>query len=100
MAEKILVPLKRRDRIEEIIPDIEKVTQPGVSVVFLVHATQTMEMGNFWSCGLGSGSGSWVSSRGSLLLAQCFDDRRLRPYSCSIPASSFHINTPAICGCA
>jgi hypothetical protein len=37
MAEKILVPLKRRDRIEEIIPDIEKVTQPGVSVVFLVH---------------------------------------------------------------
>jgi hypothetical protein len=37
MAEKILVPLKRRDRIEEIIPDIEKVTQPGANVVFLVH---------------------------------------------------------------
>jgi hypothetical protein len=37
MAEKILVPLKGRDRIEGIIPDIEKVTQPGVSVVFLVH---------------------------------------------------------------
>jgi hypothetical protein len=37
MAAKILVPLKRRDRIEEIIPYIEQVTQPGVSVVFLVH---------------------------------------------------------------
>jgi hypothetical protein len=37
MAAKILVPLKRRDRIEEIIPYIEQVTQPGASVVFLVH---------------------------------------------------------------
>ncbi len=37
MAEKILVPLKRHDRVEEMIPYIEKVTQPGVSVLFLVH---------------------------------------------------------------
>ncbi len=37
MAEKILVPLKRHDRVEEMIPYIEKVTQPGASVVFLVH---------------------------------------------------------------
>jgi hypothetical protein len=37
MAEKILVPLKRHDRVEEMIPYIEKVTQPGTSVVFLVH---------------------------------------------------------------
>ncbi len=37
MAEKILVPLKRHDRVEEVIPYIEKVTQPGMSVVFLIH---------------------------------------------------------------
>ena len=37
MAEKILVPLKRHDRVEDFIPYIEKVTQPGASVVFLVH---------------------------------------------------------------
>ena len=37
MAEKILVPLKRHDRVEEVIPYIERVTRPGVSVVFLLH---------------------------------------------------------------
>ena len=37
MAEKILVPLKRHDRVEEVVPYIEKVTQPGTSVVFLIH---------------------------------------------------------------
>jgi hypothetical protein len=37
MAEKILVPLKKDDRPEEFIPYIQKVTQPGASVVFLVH---------------------------------------------------------------
>jgi len=37
MAEKILVPLKRYDRVEEVIPYIEKITQPGTSVVFLIH---------------------------------------------------------------
>ncbi len=37
MAEKILIPLKRHDRLEDFIPYIEKVTQPGASVVFLVH---------------------------------------------------------------
>ena len=37
MAAKILVPLKRHDRIEEIVPYIEKVAEPGASVVFLVH---------------------------------------------------------------
>jgi hypothetical protein len=37
MAEKILVPLNRHDRVEEVIPYIEKVTQPGTSVVFLIH---------------------------------------------------------------
>jgi hypothetical protein len=37
MAEKILVPLKRHDRVEEVIPYIDKVTQPGASVVFLIH---------------------------------------------------------------
>jgi len=37
MAEKILVPLKRHDRVEEVIPYIEQVAEPGASVVFLVH---------------------------------------------------------------
>jgi hypothetical protein len=37
MAEKILVPLKRHDRVEEVIPHIERVIRPGVSVVFLLH---------------------------------------------------------------
>jgi hypothetical protein len=37
MAQKILVPLKRHDRVEEIVPYIEQVAQLGVSVVFLVH---------------------------------------------------------------
>src|SRR5215510_15718459 len=37
MAETILVPLKRHDRVEEVVPYIEKVTQPGTSVVFLIH---------------------------------------------------------------
>jgi hypothetical protein len=33
MAEKILVPLNRHDRVEEVIPYIEKVTQPGMSLL-------------------------------------------------------------------
>lgn len=37
MAAKILVPLKRHDRIEAIIPYIAQVTQPGMRVVFLIH---------------------------------------------------------------
>ena len=37
MAEKILVPLKRHDRVEDVIPYLERVTQPGMTVVFLVH---------------------------------------------------------------
>jgi hypothetical protein len=37
MAKKILVPLKRDDRVEEIIPCVEKVAQPGMKVVFLLR---------------------------------------------------------------
>ena len=37
MAEKILVPLKKHDPIEEIVPYVEKVAKSGASVVFLVH---------------------------------------------------------------
>ena len=37
MAARILVPLKKHDRIEQIVPCIEKVADPGASVVFLVH---------------------------------------------------------------
>jgi hypothetical protein len=37
MAGQILVPLRRDDRIEEIISYVDKVTQPGMKVVFLVR---------------------------------------------------------------
>ena len=37
MNKKILVPLKKHDCVEEIVPYIEKVAEPGASVVFLVH---------------------------------------------------------------
>jgi len=37
MNTKLLVPLKRADRLEEIVPYIEKVARPGASVVFLVR---------------------------------------------------------------
>lgn len=36
MAEQILVSLKRNDRLEQVIPYIEKVAQPGVRVIFLM----------------------------------------------------------------
>ncbi len=37
MAQRILVPLKRHDPVEDIVPYIQEVTQPGTSVVFLIH---------------------------------------------------------------
>jgi hypothetical protein len=37
MAKKILVPLKRDDRIEEIVPYLKEVTQPGMSLIFLIR---------------------------------------------------------------
>ena len=37
MNNRILVPLKKHDRLEEIVPYIEKVAQPGASVVFLIR---------------------------------------------------------------
>lgn len=37
MAKKILVPLKRYDRIEKMIPYIKQVAQPDTAVVFLVR---------------------------------------------------------------
>ena len=36
MAQQILVPLKRYDRIGEVIPSISEVARPGTKVVFLV----------------------------------------------------------------
>jgi len=36
MAGKILVPLKRRNRAEEIIPYLEQIAKPGMRVIFLV----------------------------------------------------------------
>ncbi|HZD39289.1 MAG TPA: hypothetical protein VE131_01120 [Terriglobales bacterium] len=37
MEKKILVPLGRGDRIEDIIPYLKTVSQPGMRVVFLMH---------------------------------------------------------------
>jgi hypothetical protein len=37
MNKKILVPLKKHDCVEEIVPYIEKVVEPGAHVVFLVQ---------------------------------------------------------------
>ena len=37
MDKTILVPLRTGDRIEEIIPYLKTVTQPGMGVVFLIH---------------------------------------------------------------
>ena len=39
MATKILVPLRKHDRLEEIVPYIKEVAEPGASVVFLVRHT-------------------------------------------------------------
>ncbi len=43
MDAQILVALKRNDRVEEILPYVEQVTQPGMKVVFLlpVHDSKT-----------------------------------------------------------
>ena len=37
MQKQILVSLRRSDRIEEILPYVEQIAQPGMKVVFLVH---------------------------------------------------------------
>jgi hypothetical protein len=37
MSKKILVPLAQDDRAEEMIPCVERVARPGMSVVFLVR---------------------------------------------------------------
>jgi hypothetical protein len=36
MVEKILVPVKRNDRVEEFIPYIENIARPGMKVIFMV----------------------------------------------------------------
>jgi len=36
MNKKILVPMKRNDRAEDLIPYVEKVARPGMKVVFMV----------------------------------------------------------------
>lgn len=37
MTSRILVPLRSSDRIEYVLPYVEKIAQPGMKVVFLVH---------------------------------------------------------------
>jgi hypothetical protein len=41
MKDHILVPLKRRDQIEEVLPYIEKIARPGIDVVFLIRSSST-----------------------------------------------------------
>ncbi|MGH7835006.1 MAG: hypothetical protein ACREQK_15285 [Candidatus Binatia bacterium] len=41
MKDQILVPLKRRNQIEEVMPYIEKIARPGMNVVFLIRASCT-----------------------------------------------------------
>ena len=51
MAGKILVSLKKNDRLEEIIPYIEKIAQPGMKVVFLLRYPVTGDflwLGDHW----------------------------------------------------
>ncbi len=38
MARQILVPLKKNDRLGQVIPYIEKIAKPGMTVVFLIHS--------------------------------------------------------------
>jgi hypothetical protein len=35
MAKKILVPMKRNDRVEDFVPYVENVARPGMKVVFM-----------------------------------------------------------------
>jgi len=37
MAKQILVPLKRDERVEDVIPYIERIVQPGMKVKFLLR---------------------------------------------------------------
>ena len=37
MSKQILVPLRRNDGIDEIVPYVERLTQPGMKVVFLLR---------------------------------------------------------------
>lgn len=37
MEKKIVIPLRKGDRIEEIIPYLKTMTQPDMGVVFLIH---------------------------------------------------------------
>jgi hypothetical protein len=37
MASQLLVPLRGSDRIEHLLPYIEKVLRPGLNVTFLIH---------------------------------------------------------------
>ncbi len=38
MARQILVPLKRSDRLESLLPSIEEIAQPGMEVVLLLQS--------------------------------------------------------------
>lgn len=37
MAKRIVIPLNRHSKIEEILPYLVKITRPGMKVVFLIH---------------------------------------------------------------
>jgi hypothetical protein len=40
MARQILVFLRRDEKMEEVIPCIEKIARPGMKIVFLVHSAK------------------------------------------------------------
>jgi hypothetical protein len=50
MAQKILVPLKKRDRVERLIPYLEEIAKPGMRVVFLLpYAAESWAyLGDHW----------------------------------------------------
>jgi len=42
MKSKILIFLKRRDRVEQILPCVEKLARPGMKVIFLIPYPQEL----------------------------------------------------------
>jgi hypothetical protein len=39
MKDQILVPLKRRNQMEEVMPYLDKIAKPEMNVVFLIHSS-------------------------------------------------------------
>lgn len=48
MAGQILIALKGNDRLEQFIPYVEKITQPGMKIVFLIRYPVVRRFERFW----------------------------------------------------